>query len=261
MPAGNGPLILSLFPGIGLLDRGFEDAGFCVVRGPDKIWGGDIVNFHPPRNVFAGVIGGPPCQDFSKLRHSAPDGNGLSMLAQYRRIVTEANPTWWLMENVPQVPDLVIEGFSWFRMDVKATDFGCTQQRLRHFQYGATDGKLPLLCRNEKPTPVTHRCVTASDDTTPIPRLAAVQGLPVDFSIPAFTQRALRSAIGNGVPYPVALAVATAIESRIEIRYVRPCLCRCGRLPIPARLYATGACRKRAFDRRKRIKEPFPLDT
>jgi site-specific DNA-cytosine methylase len=26
-------LVLSLFPGIGLLDRAFEEAGFCVVRG------------------------------------------------------------------------------------------------------------------------------------------------------------------------------------------------------------------------------------
>ena len=26
-------LVLSLFPGAGLLDRGFEQAGFCVVRG------------------------------------------------------------------------------------------------------------------------------------------------------------------------------------------------------------------------------------
>lgn len=33
-------LILSLFPGIGLLDRAFEECGFCVVRGPDILWGG-----------------------------------------------------------------------------------------------------------------------------------------------------------------------------------------------------------------------------
>jgi len=45
------------FPGIGMLDRGFEDVGFCVVRGPDLIWGGDIRNFHPPAGRFAGVIG------------------------------------------------------------------------------------------------------------------------------------------------------------------------------------------------------------
>ena len=34
--------MLSLFPGIGLLDMAFEEEGFCVVRGPDLLWGGDI---------------------------------------------------------------------------------------------------------------------------------------------------------------------------------------------------------------------------
>lgn len=33
-------MILSLFPGIGLLDMAFEEEGFCVVRGPDLLWGG-----------------------------------------------------------------------------------------------------------------------------------------------------------------------------------------------------------------------------
>jgi DNA (cytosine-5)-methyltransferase 1 len=62
-------LVLSLFPGIGLLDRAFEEVGFCVVRGPDVLWGGDIHRFRPPAGRFDGVIGGPPCQAFSVLRH------------------------------------------------------------------------------------------------------------------------------------------------------------------------------------------------
>lgn len=45
-------LVLSLFPGIGMLDRGFEEEGYCVVRGPDVLWGGDIRSFHPPARVF-----------------------------------------------------------------------------------------------------------------------------------------------------------------------------------------------------------------
>lgn len=32
------PLVLSLFPGIGLLDMAFELEGFCIVRGPDVLW-------------------------------------------------------------------------------------------------------------------------------------------------------------------------------------------------------------------------------
>jgi DNA (cytosine-5)-methyltransferase 1 len=53
-------LVLSLFPGIGLLDMAFELEGFCVVRGPDLCCGGgrDIKNFHPPAGRFDGVIGG-----------------------------------------------------------------------------------------------------------------------------------------------------------------------------------------------------------
>jgi DNA (cytosine-5)-methyltransferase 1 len=58
-------LVLSLFPGIGLLDLAFEEEGFCVVRGPDVLWGGDVRRFHPPAGKFYGIIGGPPCQSFS----------------------------------------------------------------------------------------------------------------------------------------------------------------------------------------------------
>ncbi|MDO8673082.1 MAG: hypothetical protein Q7O66_16865 [Dehalococcoidia bacterium] len=32
-------LVLSCFPGIGLLDMAFEREGYCVVRGPDVIFG------------------------------------------------------------------------------------------------------------------------------------------------------------------------------------------------------------------------------
>ncbi|KKL97808.1 hypothetical protein LCGC14_1830760, partial [marine sediment metagenome] len=60
-------MILSLFPGIGLLDRAFEEEGWCVVRGPDVLWGGDVRRFHPPVGRFDGVIGGPPRPTFSRL--------------------------------------------------------------------------------------------------------------------------------------------------------------------------------------------------
>lgn len=52
-------LVLSIFPGIDLLGRAFEEEGFCVVRGPDLLWGGDVRAFHPPAGVFGGVIGVP----------------------------------------------------------------------------------------------------------------------------------------------------------------------------------------------------------
>ena len=54
-------LVLSIVPGIGMLDHAFSLEGFTVVRGPDVIWGGDIRTFHPPPGRFDGIIGGDPC--------------------------------------------------------------------------------------------------------------------------------------------------------------------------------------------------------
>lgn len=59
--------VLSIFPGIDLLGRAFEEEGYTVVRGPDPLWGGDIRNFHVPAGVFEGIIGGPPCQHWTRL--------------------------------------------------------------------------------------------------------------------------------------------------------------------------------------------------
>ena len=101
------PLVLSLFPGIGLLDRAFEEQGFCVVRGPDLLWGGDVKEFHPPAGRFEGVIGGPPCQAHSKLVHMVR-ANGYvvkeDLIPEFARCVVEARPDWYLMENVPAAP-------------------------------------------------------------------------------------------------------------------------------------------------------------
>ncbi|MEM7477784.1 MAG: DNA cytosine methyltransferase [Planctomycetota bacterium] len=58
-------LVLSLFPGIDVLGRGFEELGFSVVRGPDTLWDQRIEDFHTIPNRFDGIIGGPPCQNYS----------------------------------------------------------------------------------------------------------------------------------------------------------------------------------------------------
>lgn len=45
-------LVLSMFPGADLFGMAFEAEGFCVVAGPDVIFGRDIRNFHPPAGRF-----------------------------------------------------------------------------------------------------------------------------------------------------------------------------------------------------------------
>lgn len=240
-------LILSLFPGIGLLDRGFEDSGFCVVRGPDLIFGGDIRNFNVPEGKFDGIIGGPPCQDFSKARREPPTGAGLQMLAEFIRIVNQARPTWWLAENVPGVPDIKIEGYSWQRLDLNAADFGLKQRRLRHIQFGSNDSTQLLINRPGRVV-LTLEPTVIANDSRPISELSRLQGLPEGFDIPAFTRGELAKAIGNGVPYPVAVALAEAVKRRS--RHNRLCACHCGRPVSGRQLTATNACRKRVHDRK-----------
>lgn len=253
-------LVLSLFPGIGLLDRGFEEEGFCVVRGPDLIWGGDVRRFGAPKGRFNGVIGGSPCQDFSKLRRKAPSGDGLHMIGHFIRIVEETQPSWWLLENVPGIPDVHISNYSQFRLDVQASSFGLSQRRLRNIQFGSRHGEVPVLVRNSAAADVTDQCVTASDHSTPFSRICELQGLPPDFSIPSFTKAALRRAIGNGVPLPMARGLARAIKSRVQESNVSLCACNCTRQVTGRKKYATGACRKRAFDRRVTLQKETLLD-
>jgi DNA (cytosine-5)-methyltransferase 1 len=126
-------LVLSVFPGIDLLGRGFELEGFCVVRGPDLIWGGDVRDFHPPTGVFDGVIGGPPCQLFSRLRHMNPhcgEKHG-NMIPEFARVVREAEPRWWVMENVPEAPAPGLPDMH--ELVLNNRWLGEEQNRLRHF--------------------------------------------------------------------------------------------------------------------------------
>jgi len=239
-------LVLSLFPGIGLLDRGFEDTGFCVVRGPDLIFGGDVRSFFPPSGKFEGVIGGSPCQDFSSARRIEPTGQGLELINEFKRVVLQARPVWWLLENVPGAPDLHIEGYSWQRLDLRASYFGSHQRRLRHIQFGSLDNTQLVIDRPHAESGV-YPTALANDDRS-IAEIALLQGLPAQFDIPSFTRSQLKRAIGNGVPYCISKALAQAVLTRQS--GVTLCSCSCGRPVTGRQLYSGNACRKRVFDRK-----------
>lgn len=240
-------LVLSLFPGIGLLDKAFEESGFSVVRGPDLIFGGDIRSFSVPDGVFDGVIGGPPCQDFSSLRRDPATGYGLEMLEEYTRVVTEARPLWWLMENVAQVPDVRIEGYSWQRLDINQGWYGDVS-RLRHIQYGSLDGRILQVPRG-KMVGAKKSCAIAQDRRSFV-ELCHLQGLPDGFDVPSFTVGAKKIAVGNGVPLVMGRALAKACLSAVTPRSQKLCVCNCGR-PVEGKAkYASPACRKREQRRR-----------
>ena len=245
-------LVLSLFPGIGLLDMAFEETGFCVVRGPDLLWGGDVHGFYPPAGRFDGVIGGPPCKRWSPLANivravHGEDSVAPDLIPEFERIVAAADPTWFLMENVGRAPEPAVPGFA-VRSEILNNRWcGGEQNRVRRFSFGSRDGR-PLRIATEalnpfgfKPAVTTNsggrRKVIAfdangrvrgkqglADDTRlqwrKLSEMAADQGVPEAFVAlleehGAFTSRALRTGIGNGVPLAMGRAVATAVKSAV----------------------------------------------
>lgn len=147
--------MLSLFPGIGMLDHAFGLEGFTVVRGPDVIWGGDIRTFHPPPGRFDGIIGGDPCQSHSSLanlvRAKGLEPSFPDMTPEFQRVVEEARPAWFLRENVPQAPEIKPAGYDVrsFLLDNSTLDSGDgtgnEQMRRRRWWFGVRDGECPEL--------------------------------------------------------------------------------------------------------------------
>jgi DNA (cytosine-5)-methyltransferase 1 len=248
-------MILSLFPGIGLLDRGFEEEGFCVVRGPDLIFGGRIETFHPPPGQFAGVIGGSPCQDFSAARRAEATGEGVRLMREFARVVTEARPEWWLLENVPRAPTLRVEPFTTQRLDVDSLDCHSEQRRPRHVQFGSCDGSRLAPRRFTRSGESQPPCM-ASEGKRRGKRswqeFVTLQGLPAGFDLPSFTVLAAYKAVGNGVPLPLARELARSVRLRIHPPFTDSlCSCGCGRVTHPGQSLVTDACRQRVSRARR----------
>lgn len=251
--------VLSLFPGIDLLGRGFELEGFCVVRGPDILWGQDVREFHPCCHAFAGVIGGSPCQDFSIINRNGPTGYGREMLREFVRCVQEAAPDWFVLENVAQVPDIVVPGYIVQRFNLNASECGLRQNRLRCFQFGSRDGK-PLVIARCVTTGARSRCCLATEgdkDEPERPRrswaeFCELQGLPRSFDLPGWPRKTKYRAVGNGVPISMARVIAIAVHSRPVTPWARVCVCGCGREVLRNATMATATCRKTMQRRRER---------
>lgn len=241
-----GPLVLSLFPGIGLLDSAFEAEGFCVVRGPDVLWGGDIKQFHPPGAVFDGVIGGPPCQVFSQFRHINPlagqrHGN---LIPEFERVVSEALPTWFVMENVPGAPEASVDGYGVSSQILDNRWLGEVQQRKRRISFGVSRSvprRLALdvalfesieysqsvnsgarsvgvklggsgkVKRTYAPNGGRH--TSGQGPRTTVADMLELQGAPRDLLDESpFTESGKRQIVGNGVPLPMGRAIARAVK-------------------------------------------------
>ena len=235
--SGSGSAILSLFPGIGLLDRAFEEHGFCVLRGPDLLWGGDVRNFHIPAGVVDGVIGGPPCQAHSSL--AAPNralGNTIApdMNPEFVRVVMDAAPVWWLAENVPGVPDIEVPGYITRSVVLDNRWLGEEQSRRRRWQFGTHRGiqlhpqlaalenprweSACLASEGEKGQMLFRAGKSTKNARRPFDQFCRLQGLPENFLEDSpLTLAGKYHVVGNGVPLAMGRVIACAVVDALKL--------------------------------------------
>jgi DNA (cytosine-5)-methyltransferase 1 len=249
---GSLPLVLSLFPGVDLLGRAFAAAGHCVVAGPDLLLGQRIEDFHSPAGRFDGVIGGPPCQNYSDANRYRDTAEGDRLVLEFLRVVHEARPVWWLMENVRNVPHVRAPGYAVQRLDCWDWEFGGPTGRLRHIQFGHAEGWIIRPRRTITERPVTVMGTVTTAPTGPgdrYSRRCAKMGF-APLALGSFTPAARRRVIGNGVPFGMGYALARAVTAAGPVT-PNDCICGCGRPVGRAGSHATVACRQRTSRRRR----------
>jgi DNA (cytosine-5)-methyltransferase 1 len=156
--------ILDLFCGAGGLSLGFEKAGFSVVKAVDiDPWAVQTYNFNRKDKVAEvldvskitkeyletlrvdGIIGGPPCQGFSIANgQRIIDDDRNKLYREYFRILEEAKPKFFIIENVPGLLNLAkgavrddiirrasVLGYKVEYKVVNAALYGIPQSRLR----------------------------------------------------------------------------------------------------------------------------------
>lgn len=225
------PLVLSLFPGIGLLDMAFEEEGFCIVRGPDLLWGGDVRRFHPPGGKFDGVIGGPPCQSYGGLANFQwrwtvkPE----HLIPEFERCIREARPSRFLMENVPAAPLPAASGYAVTDLLLNNRWLGEEQDRARRFSFGSPAGArlhVPVVALErldyERTLTSAHGGgrprVKGRMKNYPSPRACELQGLPPDFfgHNSPLSEQGKRKVLAQGVPLPMGRAIARAVKAALS---------------------------------------------
>lgn len=168
-PAGGVPVV-DLFSGCGGLSLGFEVAGFEVLAGIDhweaaiETYGAnldhdalvsDLDNVEATLQLLdqyrdaaggpPGIIGGPPCQDFS-LAGNRSGGKRAALTEDFADTVIRAQAPFFVMENVPNalkfdvyraaLTKLQHAGFEVRIITLNAVEWGVPQRRTRLFAFG-----------------------------------------------------------------------------------------------------------------------------
>jgi len=223
-------LILSLYPGADLFGRAFDEQGYCVVRGPERFLGQDIRDFHAVPDCFGGVIGGPPCQMFSAARRG--QGDPWNGIPDFMRVVGEANPDWWVMENVRGVlKDDTMRKSEGFPIVIRDWDCGGLTKRIRVFYFWPLG--LAMFAKRRVPAKrprwkedavytVTASCGAikqkSGQSLLKAKEAARLQGYPDLYQFPHRSQHYLSNEVavwllGNGVPRAMGQWVAQTVRA------------------------------------------------
>lgn len=154
------------------------------------------------------------------------------------------------------------------RVGVDARALGLRRRRLRHFRFGSRHGRFITVTRPAAVTeldsldPARHRLALRARH---VARADAPGRNSVPFKVSRQTSCSRRSpsarheAVGNGVPVPMARAVAVAVRNARLWHEARACECGCGRGVTGRVVLAAAACRKR-MERRRKCDQPARCD-
>lgn len=261
-------IVLSLFPGVGLFDKAFEECGICIVRAPDLIHGGDVTQWHWPRaRSIEGIIAGPPCQGFSVANSQRTNDQHPSVIKSRElltltvQIIEHCEPRWAIIENVPNVPDVIVYGRKLQRIAINDFECGGSQLRWRAIQFYHRDGWILRPQRvNDRSTNRRIGRRPEAITTKPTSRHQTFaeqcrrQGLESPLSLSGWTREAKFRAVGNGVPLSIGRSIAAATFKASE-RLETDCACGCGRIVAGGRHKCAGPpCRKRIQMERERAR-------
>jgi DNA (cytosine-5)-methyltransferase 1 len=202
------PQVVDLFSGAGGLSLGAARAGFsvcCAVEIDPHATAAHHRNFPSSihikadvatltgeslfaaiglrRGELAGIIGGSPCQGFSRIGKGNSSDPRNDLFVDFFRVVVETMPAFFLVENVPGILD---DGHAEIRkramayveddyvvlpaMTMCAKDYGAPTTRTRVFFFGYRKGSMDALVLEDFAPPISAETVTVRE---------ALRGLPV----------------------------------------------------------------------------------
>ncbi len=154
--------VLDLFAGAGGFSEAFKQAGYRIAGAVEfnhaaaatyAVNHGDIIAAMPIQKWLATyevpgvdvIVGGPPCQGFSRLGLQDPDDERSKLWSEYVEVVVRARPRYFVLENVgaftkaPEYAALTAEvgpggrlrEYDFIAAVLNAADYGCAQARRR----------------------------------------------------------------------------------------------------------------------------------